>query len=95
MEVQRLLAELDFGEAEAIVLAKELHADELLMDESSGRRVAMREGVPVIGLLGVLLEAKGRGLIGSVGILIERLEREAGFYVASRVKDIILREAGE
>ena len=49
VEVQRLRIELDMGEAEAIVLAKERHADVLLMDEIEGRRVAMREGVPFIG----------------------------------------------
>ena len=51
--VARLSAKLHLGEAQAIVLAKELRADALLIDELVGRTVAQREGVPVVGLLGV------------------------------------------
>jgi uncharacterized protein len=93
--VERLLAEIDLGEDEAIVLAKELEADDLLMDEAEGRRIAMREGVHVIGLLGVLLEAKNRSLIQSVRDVTNELEVKAGFRVSSRVKEIILKAAGE
>jgi hypothetical protein len=92
---QRLLAELDEDEAAAIVLAKELKADDLLMDETAGRRVAAREGLHVIGLLGVLLEAKGRGFAASVRDLINDLEVKAHFHVSEEVKRIALREAGE
>jgi len=49
---------VDAGEAEAIELARELHADQLLMDERKGRRLAVQEGIPVIGLLGVVLLAR-------------------------------------
>lgn len=94
-EIQRLCVELDPGEAEAIVLAKEIAADFVLMDESSGRQVALREGVRVVGLLGVLLEAKEGGHIPSVREVTAELETTAGFRVAPAVKQIIFREAGE
>jgi predicted nucleic acid-binding protein len=94
-DVQRLCAELDLGEAEAIVLAKEISADYLLIDETLGRQVAVREWVKVIGLLGVLLEAKDRGYITSVREVTTELETFAGFRVADAVKKIIFREAGE
>ena len=93
--LEQLKHRLDPGEAEAIVLAKDVHADLLLIDETLGREVARHERLPVIGLMGVLLIAKKRSLIASVCDLIERLEVEAGFYLSRRVKERILAEAGE
>lgn len=49
---------LDAGEANAIALAFELQADDLLIDERLGRQEAIRLGLPIIGILGILLVAK-------------------------------------
>ena len=40
------------GETEAILLARELSADALLMDELDGRAVARQRGLTVIGTVG-------------------------------------------
>lgn len=48
---------LDAGEAHAIALALEIQADDLLIDERLGRREAVRLGLSIIGILGVLLIA--------------------------------------
>jgi len=93
--VMALSVQLDLGEAEAIVLAKELHADRLLIDEAIGRSVARREGVPVVGLVGVLLIAKKQALIASVADALVSLEQAAGFYLSDDVKSLAIREAGE
>jgi predicted nucleic acid-binding protein len=94
-ESARLSRIVDKGEAEAIELAKELHADRLLIDERKGRRLAVQEGIPVIGLLGVVLLAKRQQLIPSARRLLERLDQEAGMYLALELRDQALKSVGE
>jgi predicted nucleic acid-binding protein len=60
--VARLQKSLDLGEAEAIILSKETHADAILIDEKKGRAFAKQEGLKVIGLVAVVLLARRRGL---------------------------------
>lgn len=94
-EALRMTDIVDKGEAEAIELAKELRADRLLIDERKGRALAAHEGVPVIGLLGVLLLAKHREMIPSARSLVERLQSEAGMYLSESLKSEALRTVGE
>ena len=86
---------MDFSEAQAIALALELRADRLLIDERKGRKLATQEGVAVIGLLGVVLPAKHKAIIPSARTLIERLDREAGMYLAPDIRDAALKTVGE
>jgi uncharacterized protein len=94
-DVIKLLSDLHAGEAEAIILAKERAADLLLIDETAGRRIAAREGLRAIGLLGVLVQAKRAGILYSVRELTAELERVAGFRIAAEVKELIFARAGE
>ena len=55
--------ELHPGETEAILLACELQAELLLMDELDGRAAARTSGLSVIGTLGVLDLADARNLV--------------------------------
>lgn len=91
----KLKMELDPGEAEAIALAKEISADLLIIDEKAGRDVAHREGIAIIGILGILLEAKHRGLIDSVKSVIEDLRQVARFRISPVLFEEVLRLAGE
>lgn len=86
---------LDRGEAEAIALALELKADELLIDERLGRREATRLGLSITGVLGVLLIAKCRGLIPAVQPVLDELMTQAGFRVSSQLYADVLSVAGE
>jgi predicted nucleic acid-binding protein len=86
---------VDPGEAEAIQLAKELSADRLLMDDAKGRSVAASEGLPVVGLVGVVLLAKRSGLIGSARETLDRLRMEAGAYFSDDLVASALKSVGE
>lgn len=92
--VEILQAELDLGEAEVIVLAKELEADRVVMDDLDARRFARRAGFDLVGTLGLLLAARLRGDILSLKEEIEQLQ-ELGFYVAPDLVEAVLEEAGE
>ena len=94
-QVDKYCQLVDAGEAEAIELALELHADRVLMDERKGRKLAIQEGVAVIGLLGVVLLAKRKGFIPSARKLLARLDHEAGMYLAPDIRDTALKTVGE
>jgi uncharacterized protein len=93
--VSQLLETLDLGESEALALAMEIHADAVLIDESAGRETAKRMGLLPLGVLGVLVRAKTRGLIGPLAPLLDQLQNELGFFISSDVRTEILRLSGE
>ncbi|MGA8025092.1 MAG: DUF3368 domain-containing protein [Candidatus Acidiferrales bacterium] len=84
------LAELDPGERDAILLAGELRADQLIVDDRQGRRAAERRGIPVMGTLGVLREAAGLGLL-DLPLSVERLQRTS-FYIAPEILARLIKE---
>jgi hypothetical protein len=86
---------LDTGEADAIALALELQADELLIDERLGRQEAARLGLSIIGILGVLLVAKQRNLIPQVQPIMDTLINKAGFRISSQLYQRVLALAQE
>lgn len=87
--------ELDAGEAEAIALAVELQAEQLLIDERRGRLMAARLHLRYTGILGILVEAKGQGLISEVKPLLDTLVNQAGFWVAESLYERVLQLVGE
>lgn len=87
--------DLDAGETEAIALAMELGADLVLMDERKGTQAARLLGLATIGVLGVLLEAKRRGLIQHVLPHVDRLVSELHFFVAPDVRTRLAELADE
>lgn len=54
------------GEAEAIALALELFAGQILRDDRPARRTAEQLGLRVVGSLGLLLEAHRQGRVSDV-----------------------------
>lgn len=93
--VEALNNELDIGEAEAIALAVEMRADQVLIDERRGRLVASRLNLRYTGILGILVEAKNKGLIAEVKPLLDTLINEAGFWVAEPLYNSVLQLVNE
>ncbi len=90
-----LRLDLDRGEAETIVLALELGADLVLLDELAGRHAAQHLGLKVMGVAGLLLRAKALGSVKAIHPLLDRLREQAGFYLSQPVYERILGLADE
>lgn len=95
LALQASQSNIDLGEAEAITLALELNADLLLMDERRGRALAQNCGLNVTGLLGVLLQAKRKGLISWVKPIVDELIEKADFRLNSQLYLAIMQSANE
>lgn len=95
VEVTKLREVLDLGESEALVLAKELNADQVLIDELDGRAMARQMGLGLIGTLGVLVSAKKAGLIDAISPIIRRLINDLNFFVSQPLLQSVLQTVGE
>jgi len=89
-----LLNDLDLGEAQTIVLAKELNADIVLIDETIGYNIARSQKLNVKRTLSFLIVAKERGLITEVKPLLDEMI-ENGRWISHRVYGDVLRVCGE
>lgn len=89
-----LLNDLDAGEAEAIVLAKEIEADTLIIDERIGYDIAKSQHIFAIGTLSVLLMAKQKGMIQKVKPTLEEMVQKGRWY-SERTCKSFLEKIGE
>jgi predicted nucleic acid-binding protein len=95
LSASALQRDIDQGEAEAIVLATEIHADMILLDEKQGRHAAVRWGLKPLGVIGIILEAKKRGLLEKVRPRMDLLRENAGFWIHEGLFQYALNLAGE
>jgi predicted nucleic acid-binding protein len=94
LAVRALEAELGRGEASAIILARELDAPLLIIDEIRGRRIALQLGLKVHGTLGILTRAKREGRIISLRQALDLLQVR-GTWIDQELYDKVLRIIGE
>lgn len=93
--VKLLCAQLDMGEAEAIVLARQEKANIVLLDEKEARQAARRLGMHVLGTVGLLIWARRRGLISSLSEQLKAVQEKGGFRLSQELCLEALRQAGE
>lgn len=87
-------ARLHAGEVDVMILAQELAADLVLMDDNAAKKTARFLGFNVTGTFGVLLRAKREGIIGSVQELMDDIIAD-GLYASEDVRRLVLEQAGE
>ena len=87
-------AKLHDGEVEVMILAQEVKADLVIIDDNAARKTALYLGLPLTGTIGVLLRAKEKGLIPKVMPLVENLEQN-GLYVSPQLKEWVCSQAHE
>jgi len=82
---------LDKGERDAILLAQELSADLVLLDDRQARNAAVDLGLTITGTVGVLDKASRTGLI-DLRLVLKNLQN-TNFYVANELIDKLLADS--
>ena len=83
-----MLHRLHRGEQDAIVLAEQLSADLVLLDEKAARSIASQRGLAVTGLIGLLDRAAALGII-ELAPTLRRLNKTT-FHINPRLLKKIL-----
>lgn len=86
--------QLGWGECATFILAKELKADRVLIDDLAARQEAIALGLPVIGTLGILLIAKQRKLLTKIKPVLDDLITN-GTRISNALYQEILYQAEE
>ncbi|ODS42443.1 MAG: hypothetical protein MSIBF_03740 [Candidatus Altiarchaeales archaeon IMC4] len=86
--VNALCMSIHKGEAETIILADELNADLVVMDDLYGKHAAQEMGLKAIGTLGILVKAASDDKINLPDTL-GRL-RSSGFWISDELYDGLL-----
>lgn len=89
-----LIADLGLGETQVLMLALEIPGSIAILDDKFARRIAEVRGIPHIGTLGLLLNAKRAGILSEVMPSIDRLE-QLRFRLSAQTRAAVLELAGE
>ena len=87
-------AKLHDGEVEVMLLAQEIEADAVVIDDGAARKTAEYLGLPLTGTLGVMIKAKQRGLLEAVMPVIQQMEQN-GFFFSRELKEKIRKLSKE
>ena len=89
-----LVTDLGRGETEVLALALELANVTVILDDKLARQVAESLSLPLTGTLGLLIQAKGKGLIAEVKPFLEQLN-SLGFRASQGTRKAVLKIVDE
>ena len=89
-----LASHLGPGESAVLALALESPDSTVILDDGLARQAAEHLDLPLIGTLGLLLNAKRAGFLPAVAPCLDRLN-QLRFRVSSSTRTAVLRAAGE
>jgi len=89
-----LVTDLGPGETQVLMLALELPEAVAVLDDALARRVAEALNLRLIGTLGLLIDAKRKGLISAVEPWLDQLQA-LRFRLAPVTRNAVLKLAGE
>ena len=86
-----LKVDVDDGEAEAIVLSKELKIKLILLDELSARSLCKYHELDALGSIGCLVLAKDKEIISSIKPFLDGFKEKGNFWINDSLYDSILK----
>lgn len=89
-----LITQIGEGESEAIALTMEIEDSILVLDDKKARRIAKQLGLEVIGTVGLILQAKKKGMLAEVKPLLNELQKSE-FRISKELYREALRLAKE
>ena len=89
LAVEILRREMGPGEAEAIVLARELEADLVLIDDEKPREVARQLGLKVAGTIAILVKAWRTGLLTRNPVDVALEMRAKGVWISDELLQLL------
>jgi len=85
---------VDRGEASAIALASEISCDYIILDDIAARKLAKKLGLPVKGTVGVLLNAKQKGVIPLFRPYLDLIQ-QTDFRLSRQLAEQFIKDSGE
>lgn len=82
---------MDYGEAESVILYKELNADFLLIDDNKARTIAESLDVNCIGSIGLLIKGKQKGFLQELKPIFQILLSNNRFFSKSLLNDVLVQ----
>jgi len=94
MDRRMYKAKLHDGEVEVMLLAQEIGADAVIIDDGAARKTAEYLELPLTGTLGVMIKAKQRGLLEAVMPVVQQMEQN-GIFFSKELKEKIRKLSNE